>query len=398
MKNKTLKISAIIAVMFILVSIIINIALHRNYIRTVNDAILNLVGVIREEYPNVSSADIVNILNNQNGYAHGLERYGIAASDIHMIESTRGAYNILLGANIIIVIFLVAIFGALLLIYIKNRKSKVEELAHYIREISRKNYTLKLEENDEDELSLLQNELYKITVFLKEQSENALQDKKNVKDGVSDISHQLKTPLTSIMIGLDNLIDNEGMDIKTRKDFLHDMKIQIQNINFLISTILKLAKLDSNVISFAREEINVQKLLSEIIKNLENISKNKNVSLIIEGEKDVSFTGDYKWEYEALTNIIKNSIEHSSENGTVKISYRKLSIYTEITIEDNGKGIEQKSLKRIFERFYKGENSSNESIGIGLALSKKIIENDNGYINVNSEVNKGTIFTIKYHA
>ena len=106
--------------------------------------------------------------------------------------------------------------------------------------------------------------------------------------------------------------------------------------------------------------------------------------------------GDYKWESEALTNIIKNCIEYSNQNGIIKISYRSLSIYTEIMIEDNGKGIDAKDLKNIFERFYKGEDSASESVGIGLSLAKKIIENDNGYISVESSLGKGTRFVIRY--
>jgi len=313
-----------------------------------------------------------------------------------MLENTRVIYTAFIISNVLLILFLGITLTYLLLNYIKNRKIKVNEITNYIKEINKRNYALKLEENNEDELSILQNELYKITVLLKEQSDNAISDKNNIKDSMSDISHQLKTPLTSIMIGIDNVLDNPKMDIKTREEFLNDIKKQIENINFLISSILKLSRFDANVIKFVKQEINVKKLLNEILKNLENISSKKDIKIIVNGEDNIFFTGDYKWELEALTNIIKNGIEHLDSNGIIKISYRKLSIYTEITIEDNGKGINKKDLKHIFERFYKGENSSNDSIGIGLSLAKEIIENDNGYITVNSKINEGTKFIIKY--
>ncbi|MCL2354454.1 MAG: HAMP domain-containing histidine kinase [Oscillospiraceae bacterium] len=396
MQNRILKILMIIIIAFIMLSYIANIVLHRNYTRRINDVILNIIAVVQYEYPDVTDEELLNILNNQNVRPHNLEMYGISSQDIDMIANTRTMYNIAIVTNISITIFFGVAIVILLIIHLKNRKNKIGEIADYIREISKKNYNLKLDENDEDELSLLQNELYKITILLKEQSENAIKDKENVKDGVSDISHQLKTPLTSIMIGLDNLIDGETMDEETRREFLCDMRNQTENINFLITNILKLSRLDSNVVKFVKQEINAKELLDEALQNLENIANNKKIKIEINSEDDVVFTGDYKWQLEAITNIIKNSIEHLNENGTLKISYRKLSVYTEIMIEDNGKGIDPKDLKHIFERFYKGKNSSSDSFGIGLSLSKKIIENDNGYITAKSQVGKGTTFIIRY--
>jgi len=396
MKNKTLSLGFIVILVFIIISIITNISLYSSYTKRVNNNILNIIGVVKENYPDVTDDEIIKILNNQNNYFHSLEKYGITSDDIFMLENTRVIYTVFIISNVLLILFLGIILIYLLLNYIKNRKIKVNEITNYIKEINKRNYALKLEENNEDELSILQNELYKITILLREQSDNAISDKNNIKDSMSDISHQLKTPLTSIMIGIDNVLDNPKMDIKTREEFLNDIKKQIENINFLISSILKLSRFDANVIKFVKQEINVKKLLNEILKNLENISSKKDIKIIVNGEDNIFFTGDYKWELEALTNIIKNGIEHLDSNGIIKISYRKLSIYTEITIEDNGNGINKKDLKNIFVRFYKGKNSSNDSIGIGLSLAKEIIENDNGYITVSSEINKGTKFTIKY--
>ena len=394
MKNKILIISIAIVLVFSVLSCITNIVLYSNYTKKVNETVLNIVGMVREKYPDVTEQELVNILNNNEDYVVDLSMYGISSDDLFLLESTRTIYHVFIITNIVITLLLGITFIYLLLRYIKNRKNKVNELSNYIKEINKKNYALNLEENNEDELSILQNELYKITVLLKEQSINAINDKKNIKDSLSDISHQLKTPLTSIMIGIDNILDNPKMKSSTKEEFLRDIKKQIENINFLIISILKLSRFDANVITFVKEEISVKKLIDETLKNLESISSY--IKIEINGDKDISFIGDYKWEVEALTNIIKNCIEHLDKDGVIKISYRKLSIYTEIVIEDNGKGIDKKDLKHIFERFYKGKNSSTDSIGIGLSLAKRIIENDNGYITVQSKLNNGTKFIIKY--
>ena len=396
MKNRTIKISIILLFIFVTLSILTNMYLYRNYTKKINENVLRMVSVIKEKYPDVSDEELATILNDKGKNKNFLDTYGVDNEDIFMLENTRGSYSLFQWVNAIILSIFGIISIFLLYLYIRNRKKKVKEIGEYIRQINKQIYELKLDENVEDELSILQNELYKITVLLKEQSENATSDKLGLKDNLSDISHQLKTPLTSISIMIDNMIDDENMDSETRKEFLNDIRKQIENINFLVISILKLSRFDADVIKFSREDINVKALLTEAIKNLENLIKEKDTNINITGEKDVVFIGDYRWEVEAITNILKNCVESLSKNGSIEISFRKLSIYTEIDIKDNGKGIDKNDLKNIFERFYKGKNSAEDSIGIGLSLSKKIIEMDGGYINVKSEVGVGTRFTVRY--
>jgi len=377
-------------------TVFINNHIYRRYTKKVNENVLSIISLVKENHPNISDDEIINILNGSKTYNHELDKYGFYPSDIAMLEDTKNFYYTSIITNSLIVLITGIVLTYLIMSYTKNRKNKINEITKYIKDIKKKKYELKLEDNIEDELSLLQNELYKITVFLKEQSESAIKDKKNIKDNLSDISHQLKTPLTSITIMLDNIIDDDKMPEATRKDFLQDIKQQIESINFLIISLLKLSRFDANVIKFNKEEINVKTILTKIKKKLKVISSKNNISVEIIGDDDIFFTGDYKWEMEALTNIIKNGIESLNNNGKMKIFYRKLSIYTEIIVEDNGGGIDKKDLKRIFDRFYKGKNSKEDSIGIGLSLSKKIIETDNGYIKVDSKLGKGTKFTIRY--
>ena len=253
-----------------------------------------------------------------------------------------------------------------------------------------------IEENTEDELSILKNELYKITVMLKEVAENSQKDKTTLKDSLSDISHQIKTPITSILIMLDNILSDENMPEDIKKDFIKDIKREIINIKFLVESILKLSKIDSNSIKFIKKEVFIKDIINEAVKNVSMLSELKNIEIIVSGDDSIKTICDLKWQVEAITNILKNCIEHSYENRKIYINYNQNNMYTELKIEDNGTGIDAKDLPHIFERFYKGKNSSSDSVGIGLALSKSIIESNNGYIQVDSELNKGTTFIIKY--
>ena len=280
--------------------------------------------------------------------------------------------------------------------YENNRKKELDNITKYIEDINNKNYLLNIDSNSEDELSILKNEIYKTTVNLKEVYENSLEDKINLKNSLEDISHQLKTPLTSILIYLDNLIDDIDMDKSTREEFIRDIKRNVININFLVQSLLKLAKFDSNTVSFIRKNTLVSDIINNSIKNVGVLIDLKNIDIRLIGLNDDLLYCDSLWQTEALTNIIKNSIEHSNNYGKITIEYNNNSIYQMIKITDNGSGIDKSEIKNIFNRFYKGSNSNRDSIGIGLSLAKHIIEVDNGTITVESNT-KETIFIIKYY-
>ena len=223
--------------------------------------------------------------------------------------------------------------------------------------------------------------------MLKEMAEINAKDKLNLKKSLEDISHQLRTPLTSILVMLDNLIDDNDIDL--------NIKRQTLNISFLVENILKLSKFDANTIKLNNEKIYLHDIIRESAKNVAPLSDLKNIKVNITGDHKIQINGDLKWQVEALTNILKNSLEYSSINSDVELTYGKNNIYAYINIKNKGQEIAKKDLKHIFERFYKGANSSSESIGIGLALAKTIIEETNGTITATSS-NGETIFTIKY--
>ena len=280
-------------------------------------------------------------------------------------------------------------------IYKKRKRNKeILKLTNYLKKINEGIYDLEILDNTEGELSILKNEIYKTTICLKESVENLKREKLIIKENLANISHQLKTPLTSIMIMLDTLLE-EDVPIYKQKEFLRDSRDQIENINFLIIVLLKLSRFDANVVEFKKEVINVKKLLMECIKNVDALREINGVNIHLKGSDKVTFQGDFKWEVEALTNIIKNAIEHS-ENGNVYVIFEDNNIYVKISIIDEGTGIKEKDLKHIFDRFYKSNNSPN-NFGIGLSLASEIINKDNGKIDVKNNEIKGSSFIIKYY-
>ena len=367
----------------------------------INQKIANIIGTIKEKYPEIDTKEIVKILNSSNieesktGQAE-LLKYGIDIKEVNSIIQVENQMKSNLIINILLIVLFSFLWLIIILFYLKRRDKKIKQITKYINEIKNKKYELNIDENSEDELSNLKNELYKITIMLKEESEISKKDKENLKVSVEDISHQLKTPLTSITIMLDNLKENPNMDENTKQKFIFEISKQIDWINWLVISMLKLSKLDANVVQFYDEKINLNKFITEIVKNLEIPIEIKNQNIIINGDNEAAFVGDYKWQQEAVTNIIKNCIEHNKENGTINIKYEENNLFTKISIKDEGIGIEKEDLKHIFERFYKGKNSTENSVGIGLSLSKNIIEKNNGIILCKSEVGKGTEFIIKY--
>ena len=363
-----------------------------------NEKISEIIEYIIKENPSIDTKKIIQILNS-NEYKVGeeeLKKYGINIEKINSIIAVQKQMKTNIILNIILIVLFSVLYMAIIFIYLKQRDKKINQITQYINEIKNRKYDLNINENSEDELSNLKNELYKITIMLKEESEISRQDKEKIKMSVEDISHQLKTPLTSIMIMLDNLKDNPNMDEDTKQKFIFEISKQVDWINWLVISILKLSRLEADVVKFSNNKINVKKFIDEIIGNLEIPIEIKNQKISIEGDEDASFIGDYKWQQEAITNIIKNAIEHNKENGKITIKYEENVLFTKITIIDEGQGIAKEDLKHIFERFYKAQNSSDNSVGIGLSLAKNIIEKNNGMINCKSEIGNGTEFIVKY--
>lgn len=370
---------------------------YKNYEKILNLTISNLIDEIMEKYPETDEQEVIRIINSENQEQKDevLSKYGYT-NNISYIKELENSMNTSIRINIAIIILLGVIAIIVALIYTNKRDKSLRSINKYLDKVNNGNYELKIEDNGEDEISRLRNELYKTTILLRESAENSEKEKTNLSNSLADISHQLKTPLTSIRIMLDNIEENSNMDEKTRNEFIEEISRQIDWISSLVISLLKLAKFDAGAIIMQDTQINVKKLIDNVINNLAIMIDIKNIKIEEKIDEDVILRADYNWQLEALTNIIKNCIEHSKEDSKIKIEVENNSIFVKIKITDEGEGIAKEDLSHIFERFYKSKQVSENSIGIGLSLAKTIIEKENGYIKVDSELGKGTTFEIKY--
>lgn len=372
---------------------------YHTYTVNFNDKLAQIVYTLNEKYPSLTEDEIMEILNSDGtSDTEFFEKYGI---DLEVQSILLRNDEVHLKFVILNMVFFAVIIVLISLIYLRYDRRKdrdIKDITNYIEEINKKNYELQIDSMSEDELSILKTEIYKTTIMLKEAAENSVLDKINLKRSLEDISHQLKTPLTSILIMLDNLLDDDEMHADVRNDFIRDIRREIINVNFLVQSLLKLSKFDADTIQLIRKDVPAKQIVEEAVQKVSTLSDLKNVSISIEEHNEnIRIFCDLSWQVEAVTNILKNCIEHSGENSCIIIKINSNKIYNSIIITDNGEGIAPKDLPHIFERFYKGENSNPESVGIGLALAKTIIEQDNGFIRVESEKGKYTKFEIHYY-
>ena len=389
--------SMVIILIFMSCMVGFNIYQDAEYKEALNKYACAVVEMVKEKYPEVSEEEIVELVNAEavEGSDDVLANYGISG-DVYVFKSMEHTRRVTAIGNIVILTMLGVLSLVVFGVYTSKRKRKIDELDRYIQDVSNKMYEIGIDKESEDELNRLKDSLYKITVMLKEDSESKRKQNEAILELVSDISHQLKTPITSIQILLDNILENENMDSDTRRKFTLEILRQVKGMNFLIFSLLKLSKLDACVVEFDNEEISVNKLVADILANLDVLIELKHLDVHVDVSENVRFDGDYNWNKEAVLNIVKNAVEYTPDGKNIFIGAEENDLYTKIVIRDEGKGIDKKDLPHIFERFYKRDNSAEDSFGIGLALSKSIVEKQDGFVSVDSEVGKGTTFTIKY--
>lgn len=402
MKNKIELKKYIISTLIVFICLFIlflflNIYEYKTYTKNFNNKISAIINVIKKDYPKITDKEIIEIINNDTLKTNDFfNKYGIDVNNKSILIKNDRDYHKFLAINLSFLTITVVI---LLIIYIRynyKKEKDIKDIIKCIEQINKKNYEIQIDSISEDELSILKNEIYKTTIMLKEAAENSSKDKLNLKKSLEDISHQLKTPLTSILVMLDNIIEDSNMEEKIRNDFIVDIKRNVLNINFLVQSLLKLSKFDANTVHFVKQENDLKTIVEESIKNVSTLCDLRNINIKLNIKENSKIICDDKWQIEALTNIIKNAIEHSKNNSNIIINIENNNVYSMIEVIDFGEGIAKKDIKHIFERFYKCKNTKTDSIGIGLALAKTIIEEDKGTISVESNKLE-TKFVIKYY-
>ena len=367
--------------------------------------------IIKEIFLNDTSSENANIASNNSNKDNMddmdnsdnsqntediLSKYGFDAETIDI--ENRNFEIIPKLIFIFSMIFVTGILGIILVytIYIRKQNQKLKNLDNYCKEILKGNYLLDLKEEDESDFSKLKNDIYDMTIMLKEKNGLLEKNNKDIEKLIADISHQLKTPLTSL--NLINDILYTDLPEEKKIEFLDSSQKELEKINWLIKTVLNIAKLDSKTLILAKNNENAYNLCLEVKNNFKAMCEIHHADIEIVSNKEETINCDKKWTIEAMNNIVKNAIEHGAKSITIKIEEN--TIYTKIIIRDNGEGIDKEDLGHIFDRFYKAKNSKESSLGIGLAFCKSIIRNQDGDIRVKSskkEKDTWTEFTIKLY-
>ena len=401
LKNKEVRELILIEIIVLIIGIVSILLLNKYSYETYKEAIIEnnlyIMDSIISKHPELESEVIDGIINHDISESESYEilnKYGLDRLDTvdylnnnSYINKTIRKYNIIYISILIIIVF------SILIIYINKIYNKIRKLSIYANDILNNKYNMDIREYSEGDISNLKNDLYKMTIKLKEQNELSLKDKIYLQDTLSDISHQLKTPLTSMYV-INELLYDDKLDKSLKKELLNKSKKGLERIEWLITSLLKMSRLDSGSEKLILENVKLINIINKTIEPIRIPLELKNINLNVSCSNDIKVNVDVNWTTEALINILKNAMEHTSENGNINIVCSDNPLYTMISISDDGCGISKKDLPHIFERFYKGMGNK-ESIGIGLNMSKKIIESENGNISVKSKENEGTTFIIK---
>jgi signal transduction histidine kinase len=302
-------------------------------------------------------------------------------------------FTIDMTAGIISIVSATA-FGILFFTFTKARYKKIAEFSNQIDLVLHNADHLYIGEFDEGELSILHSEITKMMWRIREQNNALKKEKEHLADSLADISHQLRTPLTSVNLILSLLANNP--DETERKAFVRETKELLVQMDWLITSLLKLSRFDSSIVMFQSEQIDVNELIYAALRPFQIPMELHNIDLQITAPKGVIIHGDSSWLSEAIQNIFKNCIESTGNNGKIDIVCEDNLLFTEITIHDSGRGFEREDLPYLFDRFYRGKNQNTTGFGIGLALSKMIITQQGGTITAKNHPRGGAIFAIRF--
>ena len=275
-----------------------------------------------------------------------------------------------------------------------KRYRRIASLAADVNHVLHGDSPIDFDNYSEGELSILHSEIYKMTVRLREQQQKLINDKKYLADSLADISHQIRTPLTSINLLVERL-SASGLSDEYRHQLTNELYGLLDRIDWLITTLLKISKLDAGTVQFNKETVSLETLINKSCAPLLIPIELRGQELVICAEGN--FYGDPAWTSEAVGNIVKNCMEHTPDGGKIEIEATENALYSEIVIKDNGTGISPEDLPHIFERFYKGKDSDGKSFGIGLALSRMIIAGQKGTVKAENRKNTGAMFTLRFY-
>ena len=394
LKNKNVKkfllAQILIIIIAIAISIISSFIIYKNYRDTLIENNNRIINNIIKNNPELEEEIINAILDEDKSSTNILEQYGIS-DEIYELEDLK--QSVILG-NILLVAISIILIIIFYIIYIIREHQSLSKISTSVNKVLNNDYSIDIKEYHDDYLSSLSSDVYKVISLLKEQRDISYQDKKYLEETLSDISHQLRTPLTSMYV-INDLLETKLSSSK-KKEFLNRNRTQLERIEWLVTSLLKLSRLDSGSVELIKETVNLNKLIEASIDPVRISLELKEINVMNQVDKSIYIDVDFNWTKEALVNIIKNAYEYTPVKGKITINASVNPLYTELRITDNGCGIPKDKLPFIFDRFYK-VNKDSDSIGIGLNMTKRIIHEQLGEIEVESKVKQGTTFIIKFY-
>lgn len=293
-----------------------------------------------------------------------------------------------------LILILTVAFGILFFLFTKARYRKIAELSEQIDLVLHYGERMNIEQEEEGELSILQSEITKMTLRIREQNDALKREKKHLADSLADIAHQLRTPLTSANLILSLL--EKGPEERERRKLLREAEELFAQMDWLLNSLLKLSRLDAGIVEFQREKIEVGNLLETALSPLLIPMELHDITLRKNLPERVWIWGDPGWLAEAFRNILKNCMESVGDGGEIEVSCADTLLYVEITIHDSGVGFGREELSHVFDRFYRGKKENASGYGIGLSLSKTIIVRQGGTITAKNHPEGGALFAIRF--
>jgi signal transduction histidine kinase len=401
MKSLTTKMLLVMAIFMALTAYVLRReteALNREYIRQ-NIA---TAGAVIQRYPELEEELVSNITSGyEKNYEYGkavMQKYSY--DERLKLEKNRPvrAFYYKALASVLLMVFIGFIFiHRIVMMDLGKVFGKIRSFSEYAEAVVEGNYETPSDEYREGDLYIFSHQFNLMASRLRESIESLKKEKLFLKDTITNISHQLKTPVASLIMFNEILKNDEGMDCEERRNFVDMSLVQLERMEWLIKNLLKLARLDAGVVDFKLEQTIINETIQKALNGIETKAKAKNQSIIIKGSGAGVLKHDSDWTAEALSNIIKNSIERTAEGGEINITWEETPLSIQIAVQDNGQGIPEDEIGKVFRRFYKGKTSVNPaSVGIGLALTKVIVESQGGTITVTSKEGVGTEFRMSF--
>lgn len=404
LKNKELKKLFCIELSLFFLSLLIGYGFHHfidsKYKREFVKSSGYMISAILKTHPELEEEIIDSILSRKGNPEEGLyilKKYGLDQNEA--LTYLEPFHNLETELMIETTLFIMGIFFLLSIFYflfLKRQYQRIRQLDDYMNGVASGDYSIHIKDYDEGDLSTLKNDVYKLTIKLKEGRDQSLNDKQELEQILSDISHQIKTPLTSMYV-INDLLKKDNLDKQTKLEFLEKNKVQLERIEWLVTSLLKMSRLDSGSIILKKEKVNVKEIVENALDPLRIPIELKDIEVSIEGDFNCKASMDPHWTTEVFVNVLKNAYEHTNKGGKIIVTITSNPIYTEVAIHNTGIGISKEEIPHIFKRFYTGSKNK-DSIGIGLNMAKKIMEKQAGEIYATSITNEGTTFFIKFMA